>query len=185
MDDSGPRSTASSRLKSRKVLGMGGQHGHKSKIVRLLGLDDFITRYPSGFQFWRTSSAALFMLLGFTCVGFPGFALSLVGEYREEGSNYMAIRLYGATVAGLGIVDWITPASAYSLVLCASLLRCSYFFFASMAMFLSYVADDVSERLVWWIGLNVAFTAISIFYLYELKAMNSPRRREPSQAHIN
>ncbi|XP_065835950.1 tumor protein p53-inducible protein 11-like [Oscarella lobularis] len=180
MDSSDSRSAASSRLKSRKVLGMGGEHGHKSKIVRLLGLDDFITVYPPGFWLWQSASAILFIIIGFVSVLCPWISLSLLGEHREEGSNYMATRLYGATIAGMGVVDWITPASAYSLVLCVSLLRCSHFFFVSLALIVSFFADEVSQRVLWGIALNIALSAVSLFYLHQLKVVNSPRARSDS-----
>lgn len=34
-------------------------------------------------------------------VFFPGVALTLIGEYDEQGSNYLATRLYGATLGGM------------------------------------------------------------------------------------
>ncbi|XP_062512903.1 uncharacterized protein LOC134188734 isoform X3 [Corticium candelabrum] len=118
---------ASSRMKQRKVLGL----GNESKVVQLLGLDDHITKYPLGFGVWHTASASVFLATAVAAVFFPGVALSVVGEYDEQGSNYLATRLYGATLGGIGLVDWLTPPSAYALVQYASFLRCLYFLFAS------------------------------------------------------
>jgi hypothetical protein len=56
----GQSQRASSRLKLRKVLGMGTDY-KTSKVVQLLGLDDHLTEYPWGFGLWHTLSGSFFL----------------------------------------------------------------------------------------------------------------------------
>jgi hypothetical protein len=145
--------------------------------VQLLGLDDHLTEYPWGFGLWHTLSGSFFLATALLAVFFPGVALRLLGEYGELGSNYLATRLYGATLGGIGLVDWFTPPAAYPLVQCASLLRCSYFLFASVALLTSYFADEVRSEVIWAVLFNFLMALISVYYLITLKKLNAPDRK--------
>ncbi|XP_062512902.1 uncharacterized protein LOC134188734 isoform X2 [Corticium candelabrum] len=147
------------------------------EVVQLLGLDDHITKYPLGFGVWHTASASVFLATAVAAVFFPGVALSVVGEYDEQGSNYLATRLYGATLGGIGLVDWLTPPSAYALVQYASFLRCLYFLFASVALLVSYVADEVPPQVVWAILFNCVMALVSVYFVVTLKRLNAPSRK--------
>jgi hypothetical protein len=52
------------------------------------------------FDHINTTSITLNLEVTVKAVFFPGVALRLLGEYGELGSNYLATRLYGATLGG-------------------------------------------------------------------------------------
>ncbi|XP_036004009.1 tumor protein p53-inducible protein 11b [Fundulus heteroclitus] len=91
-----------SRLKSRKILGVGGEDDdgevHRSKISQMLGNElKFAVREPIGLRVWILISAVGFTLMALTALVFPNQLYELVFE-EELSTTSISVRLYGAAL---------------------------------------------------------------------------------------
>ncbi|CAP28019.1 Protein CBG08128 [Caenorhabditis briggsae] len=100
-----------SRLKTRKLLGVGelaGDNGdvYKSKISQLLGINESLyVRLPRGMFVWNTLNSVYFLLIGAICLFLPRFGL-----YLDHGIEsipieaYVIVRYYGVTLLSFGLL---------------------------------------------------------------------------------
>ncbi|XP_038663312.1 tumor protein p53-inducible protein 11-like isoform X2 [Scyliorhinus canicula] len=91
-----------SRLKTRKILGVGGKDDdgeiHRSKISQVLGNEmKFAMREPLGLRIWQLMSAIMFSVVGMMALAFPELLYEAV--FDEDGSSSkMSVRLYGGAL---------------------------------------------------------------------------------------
>lgn len=100
-----------SRLKTRKLLGVGelaGDNGdvYKSKISQLLGINESLyVRLPRGMFVWNTVNSLYFLLLGTLCLFLPR-----LGIYLDHGIDsipieaVVVVRYYGVTLVSFGLL---------------------------------------------------------------------------------
>ncbi|CAI5455045.1 unnamed protein product [Caenorhabditis angaria] len=100
-----------SRLKTRKLLGVGelaGDNGdvYKSKISQLLGINESLyVRMPRGMCLWNTFNALYFLAIGALCLFFP-----VIGSRFDYGFESIVpeakvfIRLYGVVLICFGVL---------------------------------------------------------------------------------
>ncbi|XP_032869247.1 tumor protein p53-inducible protein 11-like isoform X2 [Amblyraja radiata] len=91
-----------SRLKSRRVLGMGVKAAdgefHRSKISQMLGNEfKFAFHEPFGLRFWQFMSALTFSALGLLTLTFPR-SLGARLDTDDGGICVSALRLHGAAM---------------------------------------------------------------------------------------
>uniref|UniRef100_A0A1I7U7I9 Tumor protein p53-inducible protein 11 n=1 Tax=Caenorhabditis tropicalis TaxID=1561998 RepID=A0A1I7U7I9_9PELO len=100
-----------SRLKTRKLLGVGelaGDNGdvYKSKISQLLGINESLyVRLPRGMFVWNTVNSLYFLLIGSMCIFFPQLGLYLdhgIASIPQEAA--VVIRYYGITLVAFGLL---------------------------------------------------------------------------------
>ncbi|XP_016421595.1 tumor protein p53-inducible protein 11-like [Sinocyclocheilus rhinocerous] len=89
-----------SRLKSRKVLGVGGEDDdgevHRSKISQMLGNEmKFAVREPIGLRLWLLVSAVLFTSTSLMALAFPSQLYEIIFEIT---TSRISIRLYGGAL---------------------------------------------------------------------------------------
>ncbi|XP_016103252.1 tumor protein p53-inducible protein 11-like [Sinocyclocheilus grahami] len=89
-----------SRLKSRKVLGVGGEDDdgevHRSKISQMLGNEmKFAVREPIGLRLWLLISAVLFTSTSLMALAFPSQLYEIIFEIT---TSRISIRLYGGAL---------------------------------------------------------------------------------------
>ncbi|GMT05789.1 hypothetical protein PENTCL1PPCAC_27963, partial [Pristionchus entomophagus] len=91
-----------SRLKTRKLLGVGESNGtvYKSKISQLLGINESLCQsFPRGLFYWETANTLYFFFSGFLCVLLPRVgALIDLGVSSTTPEFSAAIRFYGLAV---------------------------------------------------------------------------------------
>ncbi|XP_016138712.1 tumor protein p53-inducible protein 11a isoform X1 [Sinocyclocheilus grahami] len=97
-----------SRLKSRKVLGVGGEDDdgevHRSKISQMLGNEmKFAVREPIGLRLWLLISAVLFTSTSLMALAFPSQLYELIFEIT---TTRMSIRLYGGALLCISLILW-------------------------------------------------------------------------------
>ncbi|XP_067849731.1 tumor protein p53-inducible protein 11-like isoform X2 [Heptranchias perlo] len=91
-----------SRLKTRKVLGVGGEDDdgeiHRSKISQVLGNEmKFALREPLGLRLWQLVSAVMFSVVAVMALIFPERLYDAV--FDEDGSSSKtSVRLYGGAL---------------------------------------------------------------------------------------
>ncbi|GMT36911.1 hypothetical protein PFISCL1PPCAC_28208 [Pristionchus fissidentatus] len=88
-----------SRLKTRKLLGVGESNGtvYKSKISQLLGINESLCQsFPRGLCYWETLNTLYFFLAGFLCVLLPRVGSLLDLGFSASSPEFCAaIRFYG------------------------------------------------------------------------------------------
>lgn len=97
-----------SRLKTRKVLGVGGEDDdgevHRSKISQMLGNEmKFGLREPVGLRVWILISAVLFTSIAFVALALPSQLHELVFELT---TTHVSIRLYGGALLSISLIMW-------------------------------------------------------------------------------
>ncbi|KAM9808222.1 tumor protein p53-inducible protein 11b [Neosynchiropus ocellatus] len=99
-----------SRLKSRKVLGVGGEDDdgevHRSKISQMLGNETkFAVREPVGLRVWILLSAVGFTLMALMAMLFPNQLYEVVFEEKLSTTS-ISVRLYGGALLSLSLIMW-------------------------------------------------------------------------------
>ncbi|XP_037623386.1 tumor protein p53-inducible protein 11b isoform X1 [Sebastes umbrosus] len=99
-----------SRLKSRKILGVGGEDDdgevHRSKISQMLGNEmKFTVREPVGLRGWILISAVGFTVMAVMALVFPNQLFEVVFE-EELSTTSISIRLYGGALLSLALIMW-------------------------------------------------------------------------------
>ncbi|TRZ02673.1 hypothetical protein DNTS_001897, partial [Danionella cerebrum] len=97
-----------SRLKSRKVLGVGGEDDdgevHRSKISQMLGNEiKFAVREPFGLRLWLLISAVMFMSTSLMALAFPNQLYEIIFELT---TSRISIRLYGGALLCISLILW-------------------------------------------------------------------------------
>ncbi|CCD68930.1 Tumor protein p53-inducible protein 11 [Caenorhabditis elegans] len=100
-----------SRLKTRKLLGVGelaGDNGevYKSKISQLLGINESLyVRLPRGMFVWNTLNSLYFLLIGTICLVLPRLGIYLDhGIEQIPPEALVIVRYYGVTLVSFGIL---------------------------------------------------------------------------------
>ncbi|GMR61767.1 hypothetical protein PMAYCL1PPCAC_31962, partial [Pristionchus mayeri] len=97
-----------SRLKTRKLLGVGESNGtvYKSKISQLLGINESLCQsFPRGLFYWETANTLYFFFSGFLCVLLPRLgALIDIGVSSSSPEFSAAIRFYGLSVLSFAAI---------------------------------------------------------------------------------
>ncbi|CAI2355576.1 unnamed protein product [Caenorhabditis sp. 36 PRJEB53466] len=100
-----------SRLKTRKLLGVGelaGDNGdvYKSKISQLLGINESLyVRLPRGMFVWNTLNSLYFFLLGGLCLFLPRYGIYFDHGIEEIPSGALVIsRYYGVLLISFGVL---------------------------------------------------------------------------------
>ncbi|XP_061630824.1 tumor protein p53-inducible protein 11-like [Phyllopteryx taeniolatus] len=99
-----------SRLKSRKILGVGGEDDdgevHRSKISQMLGNEmKFAVREPIGLRMWLLTSAVGFTAIALMALVFPNHLYEVVFE-EELSPTSLSVRLYGGALLSLALIMW-------------------------------------------------------------------------------
>ncbi|XP_041052548.1 tumor protein p53-inducible protein 11-like isoform X4 [Carcharodon carcharias] len=121
-----------SRLKTRKILGVGGKDDdgeiHRSKISQVLGNEmKFAMREPLGLRIWQLMSAIMFSLVAIIALTFPKLLYEAV--FEEEGSNSkMSVRLYGGALLSISVIMWHALYTAEKSVIQWTLLTEAFYF---------------------------------------------------------
>ncbi|XP_078404956.1 tumor protein p53-inducible protein 11-like isoform X3 [Cetorhinus maximus] len=128
-----------SRLKTRKILGVGGKDDdgeiHRSKISQVLGNEmKFAMREPLGLRIWQLMSAIMFSLVAiikcvsrFQALTFPKLLYEAV--FEEEASNStMSVRLYGGALLSISVIMWHALYTAEKSIIQWTLLTEAFYF---------------------------------------------------------
>ncbi|CAL2052828.1 unnamed protein product [Caenorhabditis brenneri] len=157
-----------SRLKTRKLLGVGelaGDNGdvYKSKISQLLGINESLyLRMPRGFFVWNTVNSFYFFLLGAMYLFFPK-----LGVYYDHGIEtipndlLVVVRYYGVALVSFGILFKFILQQRETRADIALLLLVN----AVFHIIILIVTAASHESMTWWSGTTrVVLIFGNIFY---------------------
>ncbi|MGH0148461.1 UNVERIFIED_CONTAM: hypothetical protein FKN15_018237 [Acipenser sinensis] len=170
-----------SRLKTRKILGVGGEDDggevHRSKISQVLGNEiKFSGREPLGLScvFCIPPQALTFPIQLYDTI----FDEELVG-------TKMSIRLYGGALLSISLVIWNALYTTEKVIIRWTLLtEACYFGIQFLVTAITLVENGtVSNKALVLVFSRVAFVGISLCYYYQLgrrpKKISRVRRHQP------
>ncbi|XP_032895164.1 tumor protein p53-inducible protein 11 [Amblyraja radiata] len=163
-----------SRLKSRKVLGVGGEDDdgeiHRSKISQVLGNEmKFTMKEPLGLRLWQLVSAVMFSVVAMMALTFPDQLYDLVFD-KGGSESKISVRLYGGALLSISLIMWNVLYTAEKMVIRWTLL-CEACYFTVQFIVTSITLLEVGV-LPWGASLLLfsrgLFIIISVYYYYQL-----------------
>lgn len=163
-----------SRLKSRKVLGVGGEDDdgeiHRSKISQVLGNEmKFTMKEPLGLRLWQLVSAVMFSVVAMMALVFPDQLYDVVFD-KGGSESKISVRLYGGALLSISLIMWNVLYTAEKMVIRWTLLSeaCYFtvqFIVTSITLLEVGVLPWGASLLLFSQGL---FIIISVYYYYQL-----------------
>lgn len=163
-----------SRLKSRKVLGVGGEDDdgeiHRSKISQVLGNEmKFTMKEPLGLRLWQLVSAVIFSVVAMMALIFPDQLYDVVFD-KGGSESKISVRLYGGALLSISLIMWNVLYTAEKMVIRWTLLSeaCYFtvqFIVTSITLLEVGVLPWGASLLLFSQGL---FIIISVYYYYQL-----------------
>lgn len=121
-----------SRLKTRKVLGVGETDDgdvHRSKLSQILGhSDQLYIRLPWGLRTWQLVLAVTFTVVSLWALVLPSHLFDITFETEEGQYVTLPVRLYGAALLALAIFHWNCLYATDRDVIRMSLLSSAVYF---------------------------------------------------------
>ncbi|XP_067875731.1 tumor protein p53-inducible protein 11-like [Heterodontus francisci] len=164
-----------SRLKSRKILGVGGKDDkgevHRSKISQMLGNEfKFTLHEPFGLRCWQFLSAVTFSIAGILALVFPRMLHDWLFQEEYRLSCKASLRLHGGALLSISLILWNAfYTSEKAIIRWTLLLETCYF----AVEFLVTLAADVDQGLfsqhaaVLLLGYAI-FGILSLFYYLQV-----------------
>ncbi|KAG5839147.1 hypothetical protein ANANG_G00201860 [Anguilla anguilla] len=173
-----------SRLKTRKILGVGGEDDdgevHRSKISQMLGNEiKFAVREPVGLRVWIlvcpiTGNAPFFFGSLFTSIAvmalvFPNQLYEVVFD-KELSVTSISIRLYGGALLSISLIMWNGLYTAEKIVIQWTLLTEACYFAVQFLVtsFTLVEIGSVSNAAILLLLSRVLFLVVSLSYYYHL-----------------
>ncbi|EFB24362.1 hypothetical protein PANDA_011313 [Ailuropoda melanoleuca] len=163
-----------SRLKTRKVLGVGGEDDdgevHRSKISQVLGNEiKFAVREPLGLRVWQFASAVLFSGIAIMALAFPDQLYDAVFDGAQVTSK-TPIRLYGGALLSISLIMWNALYTAEKVIIRWTLLTEACYFGVQFLVVTATLAETglVSLGILLLLASRLLFVAISVYYYYQV-----------------
>ncbi|XP_008310658.1 tumor protein p53-inducible protein 11b [Cynoglossus semilaevis] len=163
-----------SRLKSRKILGVGGEDDdgevHRSKISQMLGNElKFAVREPIGLRVWILFSAVGFTAMALLALIFPNQLYEVVFE-EELTTTSISVRLYGGALLSLALIMWNGLYTVEKIIIQWTLLS-EACYFAIQFLVTTFTLLEIGILPVASVFLllsRVLFLAVTMVYYYQL-----------------
>ncbi|KAE8296144.1 CD82 antigen Metastasis suppressor Kangai-1-like protein [Larimichthys crocea] len=163
-----------SRLKSRKILGVGGEDDdgevHRSKISQMLGNETkFAVREPIGLRVWILISAVGFTVMALMALVFPNQLYEVVFE-EELSTINISVRLYGGALLSLALIMWNGLYTAEKIVIQWTLLsEACYFAVQFLVTSITLMEIGILPNAAMLLLLSrVLFLVVTMAYYYHL-----------------
>ncbi|XP_061532175.1 tumor protein p53-inducible protein 11-like isoform X1 [Phycodurus eques] len=163
-----------SRLKSRKILGVGGEDDdgevHRSKISQMLGNEmKFAVREPIGLRMWLLTSAVGFTAIALMALVFPNHLYEVVFE-EELSTTSLSVRLYGGALLSLALIMWNGLYTAEKSVIQWTLLsEACYFAVQFLVTSITFIEIGMLPNAAVLLLLSrVLFLVVTMAYYYHL-----------------
>ncbi|CAB4009530.1 Hypothetical predicted protein [Paramuricea clavata] len=168
---------AQSRLKSRKILGLGGKES--SKVLQVLGNCEHIdTKLPPGLSVWLMLASLMFLAMALSCLLlFKPFSY-LLGVDHSSRINVMEVRLLGATFTGLFGLTWLTNATSYFVLRNVLLTHLIYFGIAAL-VFIRELSVEYNKYVMLSLIFHIAILSVTTVYTIKLQRANQPIPDKP------
>ncbi|XP_048886322.1 tumor protein p53-inducible protein 11-like [Brienomyrus brachyistius] len=165
-----------SRLKTRKVLGVGGEDDdgevHRSKISQMLGNESkFGGREPVGLRFWILISAVTLTAVALMAVAFPSQLYETVFKEKLLAAS-ISIRLYGGALLSLSLIMWKGLHTAEKVIIQWSLLaEVCYLAIQFLVTFVTLIeVSPVSHSpMILLLLSQVLFLIVTLYFYFHLR----------------
>ncbi|XP_069479407.1 tumor protein p53-inducible protein 11 [Ambystoma mexicanum] len=163
-----------SRLKTRKILGVGGEDDdgevHRSKISQMLGNEiKFNVREPLGLRLWQFVSAVMFTGVAVMALTFPD---QLYDAVFDEGSvsSKTSIRLYGGALLSISLIMWNSMYTSEKVIIRWSLLTEACYFGVQFVVTTITLIENgiISNGAATLLFSRALFIFISAYYYYQV-----------------
>ncbi|XP_048377595.1 tumor protein p53-inducible protein 11-like [Stegostoma tigrinum] len=164
-----------SRLKSRKILGVGGEDDegevHRSKISQMLGNEfKFALHEPFGLRYWQFISAVIFSVAGILALVFPRMLHSWLfhGDYKF--SCIASLRLHSGALLSIALILWNAFYTSEKAIIRWTLLsETCYFVVEFLVTLVSAMDQGLFSQDVGFLLLSCAiFGVLSLFYYLQV-----------------
>ncbi|XP_072348344.1 tumor protein p53-inducible protein 11-like [Scyliorhinus torazame] len=164
-----------SRLKSRKILGVGGEDDegevHRSKISQMLGNEfKFALHEPYGLRCWQFTSAVTFTIAGILALVSPRMLHGwlLLEEYRP--SCKASLRLHGGALLSISLILWSAFHTSEKTIIRWTLLSETCYFIVQFLVILASAVDQgLFSQDAGVLLLSYAFFGtFSVFYYFQV-----------------
>ncbi|XP_067830617.1 tumor protein p53-inducible protein 11-like [Heptranchias perlo] len=170
-----------SRLKSRKILGVGGKDDEgqvpRSKISQMLGNEfKFALHEPFGLRYWQFISAVTFSVAGILALAFPRMLHGWLFQEEYRSSCKASLRLYGGALLSISLILWNAFYTSEKAIIRWTLLLETCYFSVEFLVTLAAAAGQgpLSQDAAVLLSGYGLFGVLSIFYY--LQVGQKPRK---------
>ncbi|XP_068717584.1 tumor protein p53-inducible protein 11-like isoform X1 [Montipora capricornis] len=169
---------AQSRLKCRKLLGIGGKE--PSKVLQVLGShESYFISIPRGYETWQLVVPVFLSVVSIMLLIFPGQCLRVLGDLSECSSlaGTLCCRLLASALLGIVGISWgITPTTISSIKR-TLVLHSTYCGAATLFLGLSSFSLR-TKGLIVLTSLHGIIALVSLFYFVAVRQLNKTHPRE-------
>ncbi|XP_022780004.1 uncharacterized protein LOC111321399 isoform X1 [Stylophora pistillata] len=182
---------AQSRLKCRKLLGIGGKE--PSKVLQVLGShESYFISIPRGYETWQVVVPVFLTVVSIMLMIFPSYCLRALGDSKESTSfaGSLCCRLLASALIGIAGISWETKPITISSIKRILLLHSTYC--GAATLFLALACISLRTRfLIVLTAVHTIVAAVSLFYFVAVRKLNKPTPEKPNakngydENHIN
>lgn len=182
---------AQSRLKCRKLLGIGGKE--PSKVLQVLGShESYFISIPRGYETWQVVVPVFLSVVSIMLMIFPSYCLRALGDSKESTSfaGALSCRLLASALIGIAGISWETKPITISSIKRILLLHSTYC--GAATLFLAVACISLRTRfLIALTAIHAIVAAVSLFYFVAVRKLNKPTPEKPNakngydENHIN
>lgn len=176
---------AQSRLKCRKLLGIGGKE--PSKVLQVLGShESYFISIPRGYETWQTVVPVFLSAISIMLLIFPSHCLRALGDNNDSSSfaGSLCCRLLASALLGIVGISWGTKPTTISSIKRILLLHSTYCGAATFFLGLACLSLR-TKGLITLTALHASVTIVSIFYFIAVRQMNKPTPDKPNRKLSN
>ncbi|XP_070200416.1 tumor protein p53-inducible protein 11-like isoform X2 [Littorina saxatilis] len=162
-----------SRLKTRKVLGVGETDDgdvHRSKLSQILGhSDQLYVKLPWGLRAWQFVLALSFTIVSLWALILPSHIFDVTFEADEGKYVALPVRFYGIALLALSLFHWNALGCGDRDVIRISLLSSViYFSLQTFVTFLSLASSEggITSNALVLLGFRVTSAFLSALYYH-------------------
>ncbi|XP_069766117.1 tumor protein p53-inducible protein 11-like [Narcine bancroftii] len=164
-----------SRLKSRKVLGVGVNDADgdfpRSKISQMLGNEfKFSFHEPFGLRYWQLASAITFSAVGILALVFPRMLHGWLFQEDHKRSCLVALRYHGGALLSVSLILWNALYTVEKAIIQWTLLLETCYFMVEFLVALAVRVDHGISSQDTTVVLSVygIFGILSLFYYVQV-----------------
>lgn len=176
---------AQSRLKCRKLLGIGGKE--PSKVLQVLGShESYFISIPRGYETWQVVVPSFLCVLSVMLLIFPDHCLRALGDITDHSSlaGSLCCRLLASALLGISWISWgIKPTTILSIKR-TLVLQSTYC--GAATVFLGLACFSVRTKgLVALTSVHGLVGLVSLFYFVAVRQLNKPTPEKPNKKLSN
>lgn len=183
---------AQSRLKCRKLLGIGGKE--PSKVLQVLGShESYFISIPRGYETWQVVVPSFLSVVSIMLLIFPSQCLRALGDTKDCSSFAVSLccRLLASALLGIVGISWGTKPTTISSIKRILILHCTYC--GAATLFLGLASLSVrTKALIILTALHGLMAMVSLFYFVAVRQLNKPtpekpnrKLSDPDENHVN